>query len=127
MVEIGTYIRRYRHEKRLSMEYVASEIGVSYQAYSQYENGKVKLMHPSLLKICKVLEIDPVVFFSGETKEKTIESEQVEILIPEYLNNRIKDLEKRVEDLVAQNAVLSYKLSLKDGEVEESTRSKKVG
>lgn len=122
MIDIPTYIRKTRHKKRLSMEAVADYIGCSYQSYQGYESGKTKLVHPYFYKIIEFLEIDPVDLFGDADSEKNknlIVSEPIH-----YYNDRIKELDKRNIELIAENAVLAYRLSQIETDASEKPKKK---
>lgn len=52
-------IRKVRRSKDFTQEYMAFEMGISQKAYSDIENGKVKINLEILTKISKILEIRP--------------------------------------------------------------------
>ncbi|WP_370899560.1 helix-turn-helix domain-containing protein [Chryseobacterium gossypii] len=52
-------IRKVRRSKDLTQEYMAFEMGISQKAYSDIENGKVKINLDILKKISGILDIKP--------------------------------------------------------------------
>ncbi|MDQ1097537.1 MULTISPECIES: helix-turn-helix domain-containing protein [Chryseobacterium] len=52
-------IRKVRRSKDFTQEYMAFEMGISQKAYSDIENGKVKINLDTLTKISEILEIKP--------------------------------------------------------------------
>ncbi|WP_295199479.1 helix-turn-helix transcriptional regulator [uncultured Chryseobacterium sp.] len=52
-------IRKVRRSKDFTQEYMAFEMGISQKAYSDIENGKVKINLEILTKISKILKIRP--------------------------------------------------------------------
>ncbi len=64
-------IRKRRKELNLTGEKLGELIGVSKQTVSKYENGTVNISNKTLMKICKVLEIDPNEFYGIGTNYNT--------------------------------------------------------
>jgi len=57
--EIGELIRNQRRARDYSQEYMAKKLAISQSVYSQIESGKVKCSGFKLMKIFKLLGIDP--------------------------------------------------------------------
>ena len=55
---IGTRLRNARIMKKCTQEYVANKLGVSCQHISEVERGLGGLSIPSLMEVCKILEVD---------------------------------------------------------------------
>ena len=55
---IGTRLRNARTMKKCTQEYVANKLGVSSQHISEIERGLSGLSIPSLMEICRILDID---------------------------------------------------------------------
>lgn len=109
------------------MEAVAEYIGCSYQSYQGYESGKTKLIHPAFYKIIEFLKIDPCDLFRDGYAERKEQIDTVSESIHFY-SEKLKELEKKNTDLIAENAVLAYKLQLaEDKDLENSKKSKKAG
>lgn len=128
MIELGTYIRQKRTEKRLPMEYVAEEIGISYQAYQAYEIGKTRLINPSLEKIIRILDIDPceLVRETMNLEIQNHEPAQVMEVLPEYINSTIKQLKADLRERDELIGALKYRLQ-NDEKANTRPESKKVG
>lgn len=58
-IELGAVIREARKKKKLSMPAVAKQLGVSYPAVQQWEAGKTEPSTDNLLKLCRLLDLDP--------------------------------------------------------------------
>lgn len=125
MKNSGAYIREVRLKKGLSQEFMAEELNISYQAYQAYEAGRTRLINPKLPEICHILDIDLLDLFRDTTdfsyKAQQVSEYKVKEVIPEYINDNLNDLRKRNEELIAENAILKYKLS----EIEGSGKSEK--
>ncbi|QCX53686.1 helix-turn-helix domain-containing protein [Elizabethkingia sp. JS20170427COW] len=59
MKKCGLNIRQIRRSKDFTQEYMAFELGISQKAYSDLENGKVKINTEILFKLSKILDISP--------------------------------------------------------------------
>ena len=64
MNQIHANIKQIRIIRNYDQVYLADQIGVSHEWYSKMENGKTKLTVEQLHKIAKVLEVDPVEFYT---------------------------------------------------------------
>ncbi|MFO0359945.1 MAG: helix-turn-helix domain-containing protein [Flavobacteriales bacterium] len=62
--DIHLRIRSIRTELGYSQEFVASQIGISQNAYSRIELGLAKLSIERMLKIADVLKINPLVLLT---------------------------------------------------------------
>lgn len=58
--KLGAELKRIRTEKNVDQEYLATSIGKTREAVSQYESGKRDLPTESIKSIAKCLEVDPV-------------------------------------------------------------------
>jgi len=63
--DIHLRIRSIRTELCYSQEFVASQIGISQNAYSRIELGLAKLSIERMLKIADVLKINPLVLLTA--------------------------------------------------------------
>ncbi len=54
---IGYKIRKVREIKNLGQQYVADQLGISQSAYSELENGKVKISNEKIEIIAKILDV----------------------------------------------------------------------
>lgn len=62
----GNNIRTIRERKKLSIEELATKIGVSYQTLSGIELGNAFVRADTMEKICNSLEISPKMLFETE-------------------------------------------------------------
>ncbi len=58
-IQVGTMLRTRRLSASHTQEEVAWQSGITQPALSNYENGKRDVPLPTLLAICRVLEIYP--------------------------------------------------------------------
>lgn len=109
---IGLKIRKVREIKNFNQSYVADKLSISQSAYSDLENGKVRVTEKKLQEIANVLEVTPeiiegfsdsVIFNScsqsGQYNTYNIKEIQKEELYNEVvfqLKERIKNLEEIV-------------------------------
>jgi len=59
MASLGEYIREKREAKNLTQEHLASKIGIDRASVSFYESGRMKPKYLRMVKIAKVLQLDP--------------------------------------------------------------------
>lgn len=64
MNQIYANIKQIRIIRNYDQVYLADQIGVTHEWYSKMENGKTNLTIDQLHKIAKVLEVDPVDFYT---------------------------------------------------------------
>ncbi|GAI31295.1 unnamed protein product, partial [marine sediment metagenome] len=64
---VGKRIRILRHVRGLFQRELASAIGVSSDAILNWENDKVVLSTPNLLRLADYLEIEPTLIYKGKT------------------------------------------------------------
>ncbi len=69
MDEILEKIRTLRLSKGYTQEYMAEKLSIDPVNYGRLERGQSKLTIDRFLKICKILEVDPVYFFSHQDSE----------------------------------------------------------
>lgn len=63
-------LKRIRIEKGYTQEYMAEKLGYKDKSgYNHLENGNVKLSVDRAIKIAKILEVDPAIFFDTEVQE----------------------------------------------------------
>ena len=66
---MGQRIKNARKEKRLTQEYLAERLDVSVQHISEIERGFSGLSVPSLMEICRILEVDSDYILFGVSGE----------------------------------------------------------
>lgn len=121
-MDLGSIIRKYRVLKGYTQEWIAETLGITSATIQNWESSKTQIINPVYFKLCDTLEINPCLPIR-EMLDLT--ENELPIQSVSYLNERIQVLEKRSEDLIAENAVLKYKLS--QYESGESGSSKKAG
>lgn len=52
-------LRKVRREKNFSQEYMAEKLDITQKAYSDIENGKTIIKNDILLKLAKILDLNP--------------------------------------------------------------------
>ncbi len=60
MKDIGTKIKKIRELKGYTQEYLAQELGISQNSYSNIESGTVKLSLNRLEQISHILDVDVI-------------------------------------------------------------------
>lgn len=107
----GGLIRKFRDEKCLSQEYVASKLGIGQSAFNKIENGKISVSEKRLKEIAYALGISVNEFFNEEDVilemkdllhvvteiKKIIELQAKEI---EFLKAKVKNLQTLIEKRV---------------------------
>lgn len=63
-------LKKIRMEKGYTQEQMAEKLGYKDKSgYNHLENGNVKLSVDRAIKIAKILEVDPTVFFTHKVQE----------------------------------------------------------
>ncbi|SHH57782.1 helix-turn-helix domain-containing protein [Sporanaerobacter acetigenes] len=63
-------LKKIRIEKGYTQEYMAEKLGYKDKSgYNHLENGNVKLSVDRAIKISKILNVDPSIFFTKEVQE----------------------------------------------------------
>lgn len=57
---LGEAIRAARKAKKMTLTTLAGQLGISYPAVQQWEAGKTEPSTDNLLKVCRILDIDPL-------------------------------------------------------------------
>ena len=66
----GKAIREARKSRGLTLVELARQVGVSYPAVQQWETGKTEPSTENLLKICQLLDIDPLTLTVGRIEQQ---------------------------------------------------------
>lgn len=62
-------LKKIRLEKGYTQEYMAKRLGYKDKSgYNHLENGNVKLSVERAMKLSKILEVDPAVFFTNKVE-----------------------------------------------------------
>ncbi len=112
---VGNKIKIVREIRNYSQEYMASQLGISQNAYSRIELNKTKLTTEVAEKIASILEIslmdllskdNPIVSFSNNTIDKGYIHNHYETQIEifektiEFLREELKEAKLREEKLL---------------------------
>ncbi|MBX2931681.1 MAG: helix-turn-helix transcriptional regulator [Chitinophagaceae bacterium] len=112
---VGNKIKIVREIRNYSQEYMASQLGISQNAYSRIELNKTKLTTEVAEKIASILEIslmdllskdNPIVSFSNNTIDKGYIHNHYETQIEiyekkiEFLKEELKEAKLREEKLL---------------------------
>ncbi|MDJ0683489.1 MAG: helix-turn-helix transcriptional regulator [Alphaproteobacteria bacterium] len=62
---VGQRLKALRKERRLSQTAIAEALGVSFQQYQKYENGKNRISAGRLHVCAKFMKVDVAAFFEG--------------------------------------------------------------
>lgn len=65
----GSNIRKIRELKNLKQEYVASQLGITQQQYSEIERNKVDIKESRLREIAQILQVKPEDILSFDEKQ----------------------------------------------------------
>lgn len=57
-IEVGSRVRRERLLKKITQEYLAERLGITFQQIQKYENGTNRISISRLVHICQVLQTD---------------------------------------------------------------------
>jgi transcriptional regulator with XRE-family HTH domain len=74
MEEIGLRIRKYRHLRNLTQEYMASEIGIDTSNYSRMEIGRTAITLQRLFAIAETLNVEPEWLILDQSKLHALQS-----------------------------------------------------
>ena len=67
MSKLGEQIKRIRKEKKMSVETIAKQLGVSVSTIYRYENSSIEKIPVQVFeKLCDILETAPAVFMGNE-------------------------------------------------------------
>jgi transcriptional regulator with XRE-family HTH domain len=92
-ISCGRDLRRYRDEKCLSQEYIASLLEVNQSTYQRIETGKIKLSMDHIAKLTTIFNKPLQAFPEYETDRSEVELMKK---IISQLENRIEELEEKV-------------------------------
>lgn len=79
----GQNIKKYRLQRKMTLEQLSKEIGVSFQALSKYENDIVTNIPLERLELlCKVLKVKPqqLISWADDTNKSSISSVKIPVL-----------------------------------------------
>ena len=106
---IGIKIRKIREIKNLSQSYLADKLSVSQSAYSDLENGKIRVTQQKLKEIADILEVTPEVIegysdsviFNSCTQSGYINNNYINPIekIDELYNEVITQYKERIKTL----------------------------
>lgn len=105
---MGKKIKARRGSLGYTQEYMAIELNITTATYQNYEYDRSALINPNFYKICKVLNIHPMELI--ETEFQFGEYKQAEDINLILCQGRIATLEEKIESLIAENAVLRFRL-----------------
>jgi transcriptional regulator with XRE-family HTH domain len=93
-------LKKWRKRAGISQKILAERCGAAHSYIRQIESGKG---HPSFVfigKLAKALNIEPYMLFYDENKPKTVsQSDQIELIKSEFINNISSDLDKFIEKM----------------------------
>ena len=70
MYHYGTKIRKQRQTKGYSQDYMASQLGISQNAYSKIESDQTNVKANTLERIAEILEVDKMKLMAGDDANK---------------------------------------------------------
>ena len=74
MKETGLRIRKYRHLRNVTQEYMASKIGIDTSNYTRIELGVTAITLQRLFAIAEILNVEPEVFILVPSKLHALQS-----------------------------------------------------
>ena len=86
-MNIGTIIKKLRHQRDLTQEQLAEYLNVSVSAVSQWESGKTVPDVSTLLALANFFDVTLDELFDRTSKEKEREMEKYHSLDREYANH----------------------------------------
>ena len=75
-VHVGDRVRRTRQFRDVGLIELANRIGVSTRQLDRYEHGMERFAPEHLLKVARILGVNPSFFFNGLRGEETSEVER---------------------------------------------------
>lgn len=116
-------IRKFRHEKGLSQEFVANQIGIGQSTYQKIETGEVKITMERLIRIAEVLEKPIENFLSNEQKyienQHNSNNQNVNGLVINYSERQIELMQKMLEQQEKRISELEAKVDRRDKKIAE--------
>ncbi len=101
---IAYRIKRIREIKGLKQSAVAEEFGTTQQSYSHFESGINDLHISTLLKICKVLNVDPCYVLS---RNISITDESMEQFKEDSYYNMMEEVKRlRNKEVIYKSIIL---------------------
>ena len=113
-------IKQAREIKKISQEYIATQLGISTRAYSKLETGETQLTIQRFNEICTILEVDPIkVLGFVEQKVVNINNNSTGVCNGEYYMNQIPEklisqYEETIQSLKEQIQLLKELLDKKN-------------
>lgn len=68
-LHVGARLRLVRTSRRLSLEELGRQIGVTYQQIQKYETGSNRISAATLYRVSQFFEVSPTFFFEGLTEQ----------------------------------------------------------
>lgn len=112
----GERVKYYREQRKLSQEFISTQLGLNQSQYSRRESGAMKFNTEEIIQLAKVLEIE-ITDLLSEAPVFHINNQQGgnyshNVFSPEEL---IKQYEKRIEDKDAVIALLTKQIEVLQG------------
>lgn len=96
---VGHRIKRLRKEKKISVNEIAKQIGVSRSNFYRYESDEInKMPYTTLVPIAKILGVSPAYLLTGKSDSTGKESNNYNKLV-DNLKNTIGDIELTATEL----------------------------
>jgi len=98
--EFGSFIRKLRKEREMTIRQLELYSGVSNSYLSQLENGKRGIPSPDIIKkISKGLKVDynDLMIKAGYMEEKQITDKDIGLMSDEEIDEEIKEIMKEVD------------------------------
>lgn len=95
-------IKNIRKSRKIPQEEIAKRIGMKTNTYRDLENSVSRLRLDDFLKLCEILEINPLTLIKN-SNDTIIILDENEIKLFEGINNQIKEQKKLNEINIADN------------------------
>lgn len=107
-VQIGSFLKSLRNEKKLTQEQLAEKLGVSSRSVSRWETGNNMPDISLLIEMSDLYNVDIREILNGERKSETVKDETRETLemVAEYTDIEKEKLIQSVVNLTATSVVL---------------------
>lgn len=91
---IGNRIKMIRKEKKISVEYVAHELGISPSTLYRYENSSIEKIPVNIFdRLCEILDTKPAVLMGNEEDASTEKRNESAAFLPQSFDNAQEAME----------------------------------
>jgi transcriptional regulator with XRE-family HTH domain len=117
--EVGKLIRHHRKRAKMTMQYLASRLGITYQQVQKYETGVNRIAAGRLMEVAEILEV-PLSNFFGERaaaqEPDAMTSSAKGAAVLTLQGRQLVEAFLRIKDPARRQRVLSYICSLAESD-----------